>query len=104
MGERHKVVNEEDEKKWKELIQYYRIYCIRTYKDNPKNWQTQKDERKKIKKRNYTSREKREREQYYTKLSRSMKRKENEFDRISRNVTIKVGKKEKENNIIPYIS
>ena len=81
MGEKHKVENEEDEKKWEKLIQYYRTYCIRTYKDNPRNWQTQKNERKNIKKRNYTSREKREREQYYAKLSRSMKRKENEFDR-----------------------
>lgn len=81
MGEKHKVESEEDEKKWEKLIQYYRIYCIRTYKDNPRNWQTQKDERKNIKKRNYTSKEKREREQYYTKLSRSMKRKEQEFDR-----------------------
>ena len=34
MGEKHKVENEEDEKKWEKLIQYYRIYCIRTYKDN----------------------------------------------------------------------
>ena len=41
----------------------------------------QKDERKNIKKRNYTSREKREGEQYYAKLSRSMKRKEKELDR-----------------------
>ena len=41
MGEKHKVENEEDEKKWEKLIQYYRIYCIRTYKDNPKNWQAQ---------------------------------------------------------------
>lgn len=81
MGEKHKVENEEDEKKWEKLIQYYRVYCIKTYKDNPKNWQKQKDERKNIKKRNYTSREKREREQYYTKLSRSIKRKEKEFDK-----------------------
>ena len=81
MGEKHKVENEEDEEKWRKLVQYYRTYCIRTYKDNPQNWQIQKDERKNIKKRNYTSREKREREQYYAKLSRSMKRKEKEFDR-----------------------
>ena len=74
MGEKHKVENEEDEKKWEKLIQYYRVYCIRTYKDNPKNWQRQKDERRNIKKRNYTSREKREREQYYTKLARSKRR------------------------------
>ena len=46
MGEKHKIENEEDEEKWEKLIQYYRIYCIRTYKDNPKNWQKQKDERK----------------------------------------------------------
>ena len=38
MGEKHKVETEEDEKKWEKLIQYYRTYCIRTYKDNPKNW------------------------------------------------------------------
>ena len=48
MGEKHKVENEEDEKTyrdWEKLIQYYRIYCIKTYKDNPRNWEMQKDER-----------------------------------------------------------
>ena len=40
MGEKHKVENEEDEKKWEKLILYYRTYCIRTYKDDPRNWQT----------------------------------------------------------------
>ena len=81
MREKHKVENEKDEKIWEKLIQYYRIYCIRTYKDNPRNWQMQKDKRRNIKKRNYTSRERREREQYYTKLSRSIERKKNEFDK-----------------------
>ena len=81
MGEKHKVETEKDEREWEKLVQYYRVYCIRTHKDNPKNWQAQKDERRNIKKHNYKSRERREREQYYTKLLRSMKRKEKEFDR-----------------------
>ena len=81
MGEKHKIENQKDEEEWEKLIQYYRVYCIRTYKDNPKNWEAQKEERKNIKKRNYPSRERREREQYYTKLSRSVERKKNEFDR-----------------------
>ena len=81
MGEKHKIENQKDEEEWEKIVQYYRVYCIRTYKDNPKNWQKQKDERRIIKKRNYTSRERREREQYYTKLSRSTERKKKEFDR-----------------------
>ena len=81
MGEKHKVENPKDEKEWEKLVQYYRVYCIKTYKDNPKNWQIQKNERKNIKKRNYASRERREREQYYTKLSHAIRRKEKEFDR-----------------------
>ena len=81
MGEKHKVETQEDEETWEKIVQYYRVYCIRTYKDNPKNWQAQKEERINIKKRNYTSRERREREQYYAKLERSIKRTEKQFDR-----------------------
>ena len=66
MGEKYKIENQEDEKQWEKIIQYYRIYCIKTYKDNPKNWQIRKEERKNAKKRGYRSREKKEREQYYT--------------------------------------
>ena len=68
---------------YKQLIHSKRIWKPRKSKSRTNNKATklQKDERKNIKKRNYTSREKREREQYYAKLSRSMKRKEKEFDR-----------------------
>lgn len=81
MGEKFKVTNEKEEAEFEKVKNYYRIMCKEVHKDNPKVWQEKKDERKKIKKRNYTSREKREREQYYNKLSRSIKRKEKEFDR-----------------------